>query len=363
MLEGDGDNLAFDVDSEFANIGNIYWFSWWTFFFTLVMIVIWFVAIRPWLIYRSTKFLKKFVKKPGTKIGALKVLINFGIIPLTVATTGFFIILFGIWDNRVVQSTSIFGLVGLTTIGIVQTKIGSGFLSGIEVMLLGAFDEGDDIGVTNQWGILKEGTVKSIDSHGTQMRKFNNLPFTIPNHEIIHAIDITNYTRAKFYFESIPIIPMETEIMQRAATLIGDLIKRKTVKELLDMNGAMYGWWLKECNAGKHVTPRQWARIINPGIDYHATVPSIQVPVLSRLEAEDVRQYIRTQIDGATPMLPAIEEKDKVEPPKKKLLPKPHLPHKRETGKPSPPPAAKPPVNFNPKVEENPPEIKPENNP
>jgi len=275
-------------------IAHSNWRIIWTIVIVTLVVVGWWVIVKPALESRFLRTLKKYsTKKRASKKATLpiKLALNFSTVFVFAGVALLLVFMFNLQGNRFVTGGGLLAGSGILAIALFQSKFGGGFLSGIEVLLLGAFDEGDWIKWKNQFGEITAGRVEDVGTHSTLMMGFNLNHFYSVNHEITRATSIENLTRSTFRYIQIPVELPAASLVKKADDLVSAL-GRKTTSLMND--GQAQRWYQNLfLPADKLVTGPQWQEIIMPSIDY-MSVPDdglcVRVAVTSPEEEWNVRK-------------------------------------------------------------------------
>lgn len=256
-------------------IAHSNWRIIWTIVIVTIVIVGWWVIVKPALESRFLRTLKKYSRKkkaPKKATLPIKLALNFSTVFVFTGVALLLVFMFNLQGNRFVTGGGLLAGSGILAIALFQSKFGGGFLSGIEVLLLGAFDEEDWIKWTNAFGIITAGMVEDVGTHSTLMMGFNRNHFYIVNHELLKATSIENLSRSVFRYISVPIEMPDTALVTLAESLVSAL-GRKTSSLMND--GAAQKWYQDLfLPADKLVSGPQWQEIIMPTIDY-MSIPTV----------------------------------------------------------------------------------------
>jgi len=271
------------------------WRIIWTVFIVTIVVVGWWVVIKPALESRFLRVLKRYSKKKKVSKKAslpIKLALNFSTVFVFTGVALLLVFMFNLQGNRFVTGGGLLAGSGILAIAMFQSKFGGGFLSGIEVLLLGAFDEDDWVKIISKFGILISGKIVDVGTHSTLMMGFNRNHFYATNYEILHSPNIENLSRSNFRYVQVPVELPDSALITRAEHLVSAL--GKTNSDLMN-DGAAQKWYMDHFMPPTDtlITSTQWQEIIMPTIDY-MSVPTdglcVRVAVKSPEDEWDIRK-------------------------------------------------------------------------
>jgi small-conductance mechanosensitive channel len=267
----------------------------------LGFLAVWQIWIRVWLQDRFIKYLRKFTKKPRKKILAVKWMFHILFLLFAIIFAAVLVSILDLWNNDAVEKGGgIIAGIAILIAYLAQTHFASGFLSGIEVLLLAAFDDGDWVRMKSKFGEISYGKVLEVGTHGTLLRGDDLVPFTVPNHEVLKMIEIKNYSRAVWHYERILIpVPDDSDAKTEADRVLSQ-VNINSIATELENDSAAQSFYEKDFGT---VTATQWHSLVFPGVDFDVEHPKaiwLRVPVRDREEAKLIRHTIYMNLYGGT---------------------------------------------------------------
>jgi len=286
-----------------VGIPNTYWHIFWTFFITVTFVFTWWVSIKPGLEAKFIRNLKNKSRQGKISKSAtlpIKYVLNFSTVFVFAGTALFLIAYFDLWGNNFVTGGGLLAGSGILGFTIFQSKFGSSFLTGVEVLLMSPFDEDDWIQIVSVYGSRTPRIcVEEVQTHKTLFHSINGETISIHNREILNAHYIINFSQAKIRWIHISLTTPDPEMIGVADGLISLMNKKSRAVALLN-DGDSQAWYQEHMLDGRVLSAPQWNHVVMPDIDhYNEESFGIRVPVTNMYDEYTLRAIAYQHLTGS----------------------------------------------------------------